>query len=348
MGCHDYLIVGQGLAGSVMALLMRKRGLDFLVVDNGNPSAASKVAAGIINPITGGKLVKSRRVDELFPHAFSFYREAERELGQTWLEDRRVDRFLPTPAERCAWRGKKDDPGLADWLAPLSRDWPEGLRAPPSDGQAAFKGGLLHAAGFLRSTRELLEKEGRFVEGNFSWAHFRQEKETIRWGEIQARRVVFCEGHRVSGNPFFPWIPFRHAKGEILTVEWGEGGTDRIFNCGKWLVPHGDGTAKAGSTFEWRDLTETPTAKGEEEILAGLSPILKKPLMVLDRRAGIRPVARDTLPVVGIHPGHPRLAIFNGLGAKGVLAAPFYAEQLLSHLEDGIPPDPAVDTRRNF
>jgi glycine/D-amino acid oxidase-like deaminating enzyme len=49
----DYLIVGQGLAGSVVACLLQMAGRRVLVIDNALRTAASLSAAGIVSPITG-------------------------------------------------------------------------------------------------------------------------------------------------------------------------------------------------------------------------------------------------------------------------------------------------------
>ena len=52
----DYLIVGQGLAGSLLAMTLVKMGKSVLVVDRYQTSSASRVAAGLLNPVTGRKL----------------------------------------------------------------------------------------------------------------------------------------------------------------------------------------------------------------------------------------------------------------------------------------------------
>ena len=49
---YDYLIVGQGLAGSCMALQLLKRGKKILVIDQPHTNSSSMVAAGMFNPGT--------------------------------------------------------------------------------------------------------------------------------------------------------------------------------------------------------------------------------------------------------------------------------------------------------
>src|SRR5215472_6599661 len=81
MQAVDYLIVGQGLAGSVFAALLLQRGRSFVVVDDGHRTAASKAAGGIINPITGKRLNRPGLIGELLHEAFSTYPVIERLLG---------------------------------------------------------------------------------------------------------------------------------------------------------------------------------------------------------------------------------------------------------------------------
>ena len=63
----DFLIIGQGLAGTVLAWNLIQRGRSVIVLDREDESTSSKVAAGLINPITGRYLTKSWRADETLP-----------------------------------------------------------------------------------------------------------------------------------------------------------------------------------------------------------------------------------------------------------------------------------------
>ena len=73
----DFIVVGQGLAGSAVALQLLKRNRKILVIDRLNPNSSSRVAAGLFNPVTGRNLVKTWMADELFSSLHAFYREAD-------------------------------------------------------------------------------------------------------------------------------------------------------------------------------------------------------------------------------------------------------------------------------
>jgi hypothetical protein len=40
----------------------------------------------------------------------------------------------------------------------------------------------------------------------------------INWQDISAKKIIFCEGYHAIHNPWFNYLPFQLAKGEILTL----------------------------------------------------------------------------------------------------------------------------------
>jgi glycine/D-amino acid oxidase-like deaminating enzyme len=55
----DFIIVGGGLAGSILALELINRGADLLLIDRPLAGAASPIAAGIANPVTGKRSTRA-------------------------------------------------------------------------------------------------------------------------------------------------------------------------------------------------------------------------------------------------------------------------------------------------
>src|SRR6185436_13422159 len=70
----DAIILGHGLAGATLAWHLRWRGWRVLVVDRDEAVTSSKVAAGIVTPVSGRRVARSWRVDEFLPVAGEFYR----------------------------------------------------------------------------------------------------------------------------------------------------------------------------------------------------------------------------------------------------------------------------------
>ena len=69
------LIIGQGLSGSWLSYYLQQLNIDCIVLDENKTNTASKVASGIINPVTGMRYVKTWMVDEAMPAAIKAYQE---------------------------------------------------------------------------------------------------------------------------------------------------------------------------------------------------------------------------------------------------------------------------------
>jgi len=113
-----------------------------------------------------------------------------------------------------------------------------------------------------------------------------------------------------------------------------------------FVMPLGEDLYKVGATFNWTDKTNDPTEGGRAELVEKLRKVISCEFEVRDHEAGVRPTTQDRRPLVGIHPRHPRLALLNGLGTRGVMTAPFVAKQLADLLESGVPLDPEIDIAR--
>ena len=56
---YDFIIIGQGIAGSVLSWYLLERNLKFLVVNDPKKNSSSTAALGVYNPITGKKFVET-------------------------------------------------------------------------------------------------------------------------------------------------------------------------------------------------------------------------------------------------------------------------------------------------
>jgi glycine/D-amino acid oxidase-like deaminating enzyme len=95
-------------------------------------------------------------------------------------------------------------------------------------------------------------------------------------------------------------------------------------------------------------LDDEITAEGRQFLEEKMKERLKKNYEVLDQQAGVRPATDDRRPFVGVHPEHSNVAIFNGLGTKGVTLAPFFAAELADFLESGKEINPEANISRYF
>jgi glycine oxidase len=342
----EYLIVGQGLAGSLLACLLLQRQRRVLVVDDGHRTAASLAAAGIINPITGKRLTRPQLVDGLLEHAFTIYPDLEIFLQTRFFARRVVQRLLLSETEAKLWTERRKHPEYRRHLGGPGYPLPPGLWSQ----HGAFSittAAQLDVPAFLAATRRLLLACGCLREERFDHPDVWADEYSAGYRDVTCRFVVFCEGYRMAVNPAFNAIELNPAKGEILGIEAPAFASDQIFQGSKWLFRNLNGGTLAGTTYSWNALDEQPTAGAREQIDRGLRQFYAGPYRVIWQRAGVRSIIRvDNRPVAGVHPAHPRLAILNGLGSKGALQAPFAAKQLIAKLEQNQYIHPHIDVCR--
>ena len=333
MRAVDYLIVGQGLAGSVFAALLLERGRSFVVVDDHHRTAASKAAGGIINPITGKRLNRPGLIGHLLQDAFSTYPMVEGLLGASLFARRNVLRLFTDGIDERRWEAKRQLPEYQQYVGLTYPDVPANLTS-AYGGFEIIVAGQLDIRQLISRFRSLLQAQDRLLEAPFRYDLLRIATAAVEWADIRARYVIFCEGYRMSENPYFNAIRLNPAKGEVLTLEAKAFRDSRIIQCGKWIFRSMSGEILAGTTYSWDRLDEIPTCEARDQIRNGLLSFCKFDFEVTDHRAGVRAVTKaDNRPIVGVHPKWPRLAILNGFGSKGALQIPFSARQLLENLE---------------
>jgi glycine oxidase len=342
----DYLIVGQGLAGSVLGCMLRMSQKKVLVIDNAHRTAASLSAAGIMNPITGKRLNRPFLIDRLLEDAFTIYPLIERFLSASFFRRRKVLRLLQSEDELKQWGKHLVSNDYAKYLGSTSVP-----RIPAAEawfgGFEIAAAGQLEVATFIRSAREMFAGEDQLIESEFNGDELQFSKNGVNWRSCTAKAVVFCEGYKLSENPFFKSIRLNPAKGEILTLRGPGFIDDRIIQRGKWLFRSSGDELKAGTTYAWDKLDETPTQAARDEIEQAIRKFTNFDYQVIKQTAGVRPVIRaDNRPIVGAHPENKRVAVLNGFGSKGVLQAPFACKQLIGSLERGEPIHPEFDVCR--
>jgi glycine oxidase len=324
------LIVGQGLAGSLLAWEFERAGIDFEIVDAGHTEAASRIGAGIINPVTGQRLVKSWRVDAWLPAALTTYREMELALGVSLVTPMRVRRFFHDDRERRVFAEKTGRGELTPYIGTGDEAgfWIEGAAR-------------VDTAALIAAMRERLRVAGRLREERVELSHERARRNL----------VILCAGASDGGVGYFEFARMLPAKGETLTLELaGPRLTAEearvILNDGHWVLPLDDRRVRVGATFEPGATDRTVTAAARQALERSATRLLAREFTVVAQEAGLRVTTPDKHPIVGRSPHDQGVGVFNGLGSKGALLAPVLARQWMNHLTEGVPFDTAVDVQR--
>jgi glycine/D-amino acid oxidase-like deaminating enzyme len=343
----DYIIVGQGIAGTVLAYSMIKEGLSVLVIDDKSLSSCSKVAAGNFNPIVFKRLVKSWMADELIPFSDKFYKEAEVFLGQEFYWKKEIVKIFAEENEKEFWLKRTNDADTGKYLSKtITTDFFTDVVNNPIGCAFVNDAANLFVVKFLEDFRNYFSQHQILLDELFDFEKLIIENNSVSYKDFLAKKIIFCEGYKIAKNPYFKWIPFKPAKGEVLVVKIENLPTDKIINKGVYMLPIGDDLFIVGTTYDWVNLNDVPTEKARKEILEKLSKVIKAPFEIIDQQAGVRPSVSDRRPVVGLHPENPSVGVFNGMGTKGVMLAPYFSKQFIEFLQNNTPLNKEVDVCR--
>jgi glycine oxidase len=341
----DVIIVGQGLAGTTLAWHLIEAGQRVLMLDADALVTSSKIAAGLMTPITGKRLSLSWQYDTTFPYARQFYTGLENRTGHRFFYNRRGVRLFLTDTERQQWAKKSGLPAFQTYLVapqPLPL-LPCGLRsdnAQEPEAGFAMETAQLDVATFLAASRAALSCQTVTLDWQRDVAIGERH---ITVAGHQTRWLISCEGFKATTNPYFAAVPFRAAKGEILTVRFDKPLLQNVYHRGVWVAPTRDAHVfKVGSTYDWAALDQVPSQTARDEIEHSLRALFRVPYVVIDHQAAVRPIIHQSRPVVGMHPIHSRLGYFNGLGSKGSLLAPGFARGFTQELLHGTPIPDAI------
>ena len=342
----DYFLVGQGLAGTLLAAELLAAGKTIRIFDNDHKGAASAVAAGIINPITGRRLVKSWMIDELLPTAVATYKKQETLLNKQFLYRLPIHRTIHNLSDENLWTMRSGYPDYANYLSPdLIPGNPDGMQ------QVLARGVIKQACrvdlpAYIRSWKSYFLEQNILITNSFDYANLEVKKDQVSYGNWSADKIIFSEGYQVINNPWFNFVPMVLAKGEVLILEIPKITLAAIYKSKLTFVPQGANRFWVGATYDWKFADGQPTQIGKEELLEKIAEDLKIPYTVLDHQAAIRPTIKDRRPVLGAAPENPNLLVFNGLGTKGASVGPYWSAVMARHLINGDAIDDAVNISR--
>lgn len=343
----DVIIVGLGLAGTTLAWHLREAGQRVLVIDACEPVTSSKIAAGLITPITGQRLKLSWRCDDFLPVARKFYTSIEKQTGGKFFHDRIALRLFKSETEQQYWTDRVSNP---DYTSHLTDPQPVPLLDPDladvSGGGFAIHTAQLDVAAYLEASRTALDWEPVTLEWRRD-VSFSADEVTVCGHRTQ--RLISCEGYGAKQNPYFSWVPFNAAKGDILTVRFHKPVPPHPLHRGIWIAPTRDPEIfRIGSTYDWENFDQVPSASAREELEGKLKEFFHVPYTVLDHQAAVRPIIIESKALIGLHPEHKRLGFFNGLGSKGSMHAPWFAQCFTRFLVHQTPLPADLDIGKHF
>lgn len=333
----DTLIIGQGICGTFLSYYLQKEGLNYIVIDDAAPNSPSKIAAGIINPVTGRRLVTVWMVDQVLPFAWKAYTEIGNELGITAISQKNIVDFFPNPFMREGFLQKIASGDQYVHSYPEQNHFNQFFNYEFGCGEIrpAYSA---HLETLLPAWRKELIKNESLREERFDLSQLNAFEDKVQYKDIEARKIIFCDGTGSFSNPYFMQLPFAPNKGEAMVVEIPGLPDHNIFKKSMMLVPLAEKDMFwIGSSYIWDFENADATPAFRESTEQVLNHWLKIPFKVIEQRSGLRPATLERRPFVGLHPNHPAIGILNGMGTKGCSLAPFFAKQLTDHLVYHLP-----------
>jgi glycine/D-amino acid oxidase-like deaminating enzyme len=310
---------------------------------------ASAAAAGVVHVITGKFATKHPEAETLLAALHQFFAKPRFSGLRRWLELRLVYRPYATIEQLNGWAKRLAEPAYQAFVAEYDPYLPDRLHN-PYGGLAIAQGGRLDVPLFLEELYVVLSRTGRFVRIPV-WLPYEaidpiRKQVRIPDQVIDYAALIFCDGAKAQHNPFYATNQIQPLKGELLRLTGLKLPADMpIFIKKHYLVPPTvvqPEVWQLGATTEKQFLSELPTLAARQELLEHLTTdVLRNPagsIEVIDHLAGIRPTTHTRKAFVESHPEFDTIYRFNGLGTKGVLQAPWLAQQLAGRLNAALPP----------
>lgn len=320
-----YLIVGQGLAGTLISHELIKRGVSAYVID-GQQKSASSVAAGMWNPLSFRRVISTWKAPVMIKHLHETYPEIEDIIGQKFMHQRTVRRFFPNDEYRDLWLKNIQHEDIAPFIAKTTDTYGEVTEA-----------GYVDLNKMINGWRAHLSASDAFSFGQMD--EIKQAEDGFCFRDVIAERLIVCTGVGMREHlEEQDWL--RTNKGELLNISI-DVKASHVLNNGKWLLPLAEGGHKLGASYDWRSNDHEPTEEVKEHLLMKLRDMVDMEYEVKEHLVGLRPTSKDRRPLVGQIPETKNAFVFNGLGTRGVLIGPHCAWVLANFLENGeaIPED---------
>lgn len=322
---YDYLIVGQGLAGTILSHQLIKAGHSVFVINDYNPGCSSYVAAGIFSPIAGQRIALLANAVAIIAQAESTYHELETLLS--------INCFHKLPYIKLAVDEKLDyymhkriiNGKYKEFIIPTQQVVHDKL----FDGITIKNAGYVDTNILLDTYRTYLIAHNAYKQEKFNDNNLAVYTDHIAYDNIKGRRIILCNGLSARENKFFSDLQFNPTKGELLTIRMKKN-FDYILGGNVFVLPLGNNLFHVGATYERNYHDELPSQKGLGWLQTELEKIIDVPYEIIEHKAGIRPTTFGHKPYIMWHKQYANVAVFTGFGSKGVTTIPYYASAFIS------------------
>jgi glycine/D-amino acid oxidase-like deaminating enzyme len=335
MAKASYLVVGQGIAGSLLAHGLSQRGFRVHIIDPCVSDTASMKAAGLYNPVTGRKMNLTWMAHKLFHGLKDYYDGVDAFLSIHSHHSLPIYRPFLDQEEQNDWQGRTSDARYEGFIRRVHSESLQiaGLKD-PFGGLELQNCGYVDLPSLIEGFRKHFMARDIFIKGRYP-----QDAPTHD-------RVIFCDGPSAVENPYWANLPFQLVRGETIDIQCTLP-EERIYNRGVFIIPRKD-HFRIGSTYHHDVLCYSPQERGIKELRDKLAKLYTGSYEFVQTSAGVRPATFDRKPFIGWHPENKDVGIFNGFGAKGVSLVPYFSKLFVDSIEEKASIHPEADVSRVF
>ena len=342
----DFIIVGQGIAGTCFAFELIKNQKSFIIIDKVEDNTSSKVALGVYNPLILKWFTKAWKADEQIICFYKFYDQIQHFLEHTFISNEGIYKYLKTVYTQNMWLSKSASKDKVDYMSQkILTINEEGLLNKKFYGLVK-KAGRVDIPLLLKLFKNYCIDKKIIIQENFNYEKLVVQNQGVYYNSIFSKNIIFCEGVKLFNNPYFKYLNLKPTKGEILSIYCKGLNLKNVLHSRFLLIPLGNDYYSVGATYDWQNLDNTCTTEAKADIKSMLDKTLKIPYKIISQRCGVRPSTFDRRAIVGRHTQYENIYILNGLGTRGVLLSPYLSKSLVDYIYyDGVV-DPEVDVKR--
>jgi glycine/D-amino acid oxidase-like deaminating enzyme len=330
-----YLIVGQGLAGTLLAFSLLEKGEEVLIADDYKHASASQVAAGMWNPVTFKRLAASWLAKEMLEEMNLTFRKLEDQLKTKFFHVLPVARIFNSIQDANFWDEKSDHPEVGRYLSARSNKSVQENFNSPFGNSEVNECGWLNVPLFREAARNYFIQHGNFIEDAVNENEVEFHESAVVWKGRPFDKLILCNGIGVNQWKGLESLDLIPNHGQVLDLKIENLEIDAIVNFGQFLLPYGNNKFRLGATYNWNEVPDEPTDEAKEFLLSELKQRIEQDIVVESQKTGFRPTTRDRRPIVGFAKDNELLGVFGGLGSKGVLLAPYFSRLFTAVLTEG-------------
>ncbi|PQJ30986.1 FAD-dependent oxidoreductase [Nonlabens arenilitoris] len=341
----DVIIVGSGIAACTLAWQLHQQGKTIVMITD-RKKGSSSVAAGLYNPMVLKRFTAVWKAADQLNELNSLFDYILKCTAVDLRKPITVARRFHDDKESQTWvkKSKRDD--LKDFMNPQIHQLDvQGIDA--LSGYGFVNGtGWVDTLEFMSVTLLYFTNMKSVILQEFDYSSLISDVNFVTYKEIKASHIIFAEGYRILDNPYFKYLPIQGNKGEVLLIKVPSLELKHIVKSSVFLMPYKDDLFWVGATYDRDDLEDVPSAAGKDFLTTRLERFLKLPYEVVEHKHGIRPTTIDRRPFVGQHSQHKNVWVFNGMGSRAVLIAPWASSQLIQRIFKGQSIHEEMDIKR--